>query len=60
VKIVDADDPIVHEQYVVQVAREAPVQQVILSDLEGRFPDEPGCDEGFASIPIFVKKGSLQ
>jgi hypothetical protein len=53
VKIIDADDPVVHQDYVLQEAVDAPVQQVILSDAEGRFPGEEGCAEGYESVPIF-------
>ncbi len=54
IKIIDAD-PIV-EEYFTCGAGTAPVQQVILSDLEGRLPGDPECDEKFAGMPICDEK----
>jgi Domain of unknown function (DUF4262) len=51
VKVIDAH-PVVQDLFTCQ-AGEAPVQQVILSDFSGRFPDEEGCAEPFASQPIY-------
>jgi Domain of unknown function (DUF4262) len=56
VKIVNASRK-ANEEYTIQAGQyfeteDYAVQQVILSDNEGRFPGEKGCAEGFADIPI--------
>ena len=48
-----------HESYTIQAGvyyktQNYKVQQIILSDEEGRLPGEVGCAPGFADIPILV------
>ena len=48
-----------HESYTIQAGvyyktQDYKVQQIILSDEEGRLPGEVGCAPGFADIPILV------
>jgi Domain of unknown function (DUF4262) len=58
IKIIDATHE-AHEKYTVQAGvyfetQDYRVQQVILSDEEGRLPGEVGCAPGFAAIPILA------
>jgi hypothetical protein len=59
VKIVNASRK-ANKEYTIQAGQhfeneDYKVQQIILSDEEGRFPGEEGCAKGFASIPILVE-----
>jgi hypothetical protein len=56
VKVVNAD-PEVKQFYTVQAGeilehQNYHVQQVIACDRQGRFPDDPACEEPYASYPI--------
>jgi hypothetical protein len=58
VKVIDATRA-AHENYTIQVGQfyeseDYRVQQVILSDTNGKFPGDEGCEEPFASVPVLA------
>ena len=58
IKIINATNE-AHEKYTIQAGvyfgtQDYKVQQIILSDEEGRFPDEVGCAPGYANVPILA------
>jgi hypothetical protein len=58
IKIINASHA-AHEGYTLQAGyhfetQDYRVQQIILSDEEGRLPGEPGCAPGFADVPVLA------
>jgi hypothetical protein len=58
IKIINATHE-AHENYTIQAGvyfgtQDYKVQQIILSDEEGRLPNEVGCAPGYAAIPILA------
>lgn len=58
IKIIDASHE-AHEHYTLQAGyyyetQDYRVQQIILSDEEGRLPGELGCAPGFADVPVLA------
>jgi hypothetical protein len=60
IKIINATHE-AHEKYTIHASvyyetQDYQVQQIILSDEEGRFPGEVGCTPKFANVPILTAK----
>ena len=58
IKIINATNE-AHEKYTIQIGvyfgtQDYKVQQIILSDVEGRLPGEVGCASGYADVPILA------
>jgi hypothetical protein len=55
VKIIDADIRKAQEKYTIQagrLGRDYRVQQVLIPDRVGRFPDDPRCEPPYSTVPI--------
>jgi len=55
VKIVDADTQQCRDEWTIQanhIGRKYTVQQVVLCDRQGRYPDDPRCAPPYSTVPI--------
>jgi len=52
VKVINATDPAALRDYACQVHKYAKIQQVLMPDKCGRFPDQVGCAEPHSAIPL--------
>ncbi len=52
VKVINATDPAALRDYACQVHKYAKIQQVLMPDKCGRFPDQVGCAEPYSAIPL--------
>jgi hypothetical protein len=50
VKVINATDPAALRDYACQAHKDAKVQQVLMLDKAGRFPDQVGCAEPYSTI----------